>query len=228
MYSLVLLSAGKGTRFGKQVPKQYLTLAGKPMLVHTLERINKIDKIDEIIIVCEQEYTEKIQKFLTDYNIIKKVVFVQGGNTRQESMYNGLLKASNEKIIVHEAARPFVTKKDFMDLIECPAENVTYTYEIPFTVLKKDSNQKLSGILERKELVNIQLPQKFNKADLLNAHRIACEKNLSFTEDASMVYYTEKEVFCLPGKSYNIKMTEYIDLLYGEMLIKEDYIKEEI
>lgn len=228
MYTLILLSAGKGLRFGKDIPKQYLTIAGKPMIVHTLERINKINEINEIVIVCEKEFINKIQTYLNDYFITKKVIFAQGGKTRQESMYNGLLVASNDKIIVHEAARPLVSKKDFLDLINCAEENVTYTYGIPFTVLKKDLNQNLSGILNRKELVNIQLPQKFNKIDLLNAHNLALNNNLTFTEDASMVYYSGKNVFCLEGKSYNVKITEYTDLLYGEMLIKEDYLKEEV
>lgn len=228
MYTLILLSAGRGTRFGKETPKQYLTLAGKPMIVHTLERVNNISEIEEIVIVCEKEFNCKIQAYLKDYRITKKVIFTEGGKTRQESVYKGLQVASSSNVIVHEAARPLVTRKSFMDLINYAAENVTYTYGIPYTVLKKDDQENISGILDRKELVNIQLPQKFNKADLLKAHEKAVQEQMLFTEDASMVYYySQKPVACLLGKSYNIKMTEYIDLLYGEMLIKEDFIKEE-
>ena len=105
-YSFILLSAGKGMRFGKSTPKQYLLFAGKPMIVHTLERIDKIKEIDEIIIVCCKEYEEKINTYLKDYRIEKSVVLVQGGESRQQSVYNGLSVAKNENIILHEAARP--------------------------------------------------------------------------------------------------------------------------
>lgn len=228
-YSLVLLSAGKGTRFGKETPKQYLLLAGKPMIVHTLERVDQIEDIEEVVVVCGEEYVEKIQTYLKDYRIQKKIVFVEGGDTRQKSVFAGIQAASCEHILLHEAARPMVTKGEFIKLIQCPSENVTYTYGIPYTVLKKDENDQISGVLDRKELVNIQLPQKFNKADLLQSHLLAIEKGEQFTEDASMVYhYTKKPVYCLQGTPYNVKMTEYIDLLYGEMLIREAFVKEEM
>ena len=93
-YSLVLLSAGKGTRFGKETPKQYLLLAGKPMIVHTLERVDQIEDIAEVVVVCGEEYVEKIQTYLKDYRIQKKIVFVEGGDTRQKSVFAGIQAAS--------------------------------------------------------------------------------------------------------------------------------------
>ena len=227
MYSFILLSAGKGLRFGKDIPKQYLLLAGKPMLVHTLERVDKIDRIKEVVVVCEQEYVSLIKSYISDYRICKKVIFVEGGKTRQESVYNALQAVSCDKTIIQEAARPLVTISDFEKLIECPHPNVTYTYQIPYTVLKKDENNNISGVLDRKELVNIQLPQKFSKADLMHAHDQAIKEGRLFTEDASMVCcYCDTPVFCLQGTPYNVKMTEYVDLLYGEMLLKEEFVKE--
>ena len=226
-YSFILLSAGKGMRFGRNTPKQYLPFSGKPMLVHSLERIDKIFEIEEVVIVCNDEYIDCIKGYLSSYCISKKVVFAKGGDTRQGSVYNGLLKCSYDNIIIHEAARPLVSLQDYRKLINCDIENVSYTYSIPYTVLKKDLNENISGILKREELVNIQLPQKFNKKDLLFAHEKALQDGKVFTEDASMVYYyLNKEIYCLQGKSYNVKMTEYIDLLYGEMLIREGIFKE--
>ena len=227
MYSFILLSAGKGLRFGKDIPKQYLLLAGKPMIVHTLERIDRVEEIKEIIIVCEKEYNSLVKRYIEDYRICKKVVFVEGGKTRQESVYNALQRVSYDNLIVHEAARPLVTVDDFNNLIQCPYRNVSYTYQIPYTVLKKDDENNISGVLNRSELVNIQLPQKFNKVDLLRAHESALKEEKKFTEDASMVYYyCNTPVFCLPGNPYNVKMTEYVDLLYGEMLLREEFVKE--
>ncbi len=227
MYSFILLSAGKGIRFGKETPKQYLLLAGKPMIVHTLERVDSIEEIKELIIVCEKEYNSLITRYIEDYRICKKVVLVEGGKSRQESVYNALKSVSYDNVIVHEAARPLVTVDDFNNLIKCPHLNVSYTYQIPYTVLKKGEDNNISGVLNRSELVNIQLPQKFTKKDLLTAHEFALKEKKSFTEDASMVYYyCNTPIFCLQGNPYNVKMTEYVDLLYGEMLIKEEFVKE--
>ena len=227
MYSFILLSAGKGLRFGKNTPKQYLLLAGKPMIVYTLERVDKIEEVKEIVIVCEEEYNSLIKQYIKDYRICKNVVFVEGGKTRQESVYNALKVVKYDNIIVHEAARPLVTISDFKMLIQCSNSNVSYTYQIPYTVLKKDDNNNISGVLNRSELVNIQLPQKFTKSDLLKAHELALCESKTFTEDASMVYYYCKTpIFCLQGNPYNVKMTEYVDLLYGEMLLREEFVKE--
>ena len=229
MYSFILLSAGKGLRFGKETPKQYLLLSGKPMIVHSLERVDRIEEIKEIIVVCEKEYYSLIQGYIDDYRICKKVVLVEGGKTRQESVYNALKVASCESIIVHEAARPLVTVADFNNLIQCPQKNVSYTYQIPYTVLKKDNENNISGVLNRSELVNIELPQKFTKSDLMKAHELAIKEGKAFTEDASMVYYyCNTPVFCLQGSPYNVKMTEYVDLLYGEMLLREEFVKEKV
>jgi len=225
-YSFILLSAGKGTRFGKEVPKQYLPFGGKPMIVHTLERIDKIEKIEDVV-VCNEEYIEVIKNYASKYKLAKNIKFCIGGSTRQESVYNGLKVASNDRIILHEAARPLVSKKDFLDLIECSYENVTYAYSIPYTVLKKDSDGFVSDVLERKELINIQLPQKFVKEILIKCHEKAVLEGKTFTEDAGMLYYYLGErVFCLQGNANNIKITEYVDLLYGETLYQDGFFKE--
>ena len=155
-YSFILLAAGKGVRLGKKMPKQFLPLAGKPMLVHTLERIDMLRQITEIIIVCSDEYLPDIQAYVDSYGITKNVLYAKGGATRQESVYNGLLAASEDTVIIHEAARPLVSIAEFEQLILCPYDNVTYSYSIPFTVLKRSSDGTISDILHREELVNIQ------------------------------------------------------------------------
>ena len=221
-YSLVLLSAGKGVRFGKSTPKQYLMFAGKPMIVNTMENVDNIDQIQEVVVVCSPEDVNLIKKYISSYHLTKKYVFVNGGETRQESVYNGIKEASSENVIIHEAARPLVTKADFETLINNEEQNVSYTYTIPYTVLKKNEMDCISDVLNRKELVNIQLPQKFEKEKLIKAHELARSENKTFTEDASLLYYYLKErIHCLNGKVYNIKMTEYVDLFYGEALIKD-------
>lgn len=167
-FTFILLSGGVGSRMHQPVPKQYLLLAGKPMIMHTLEKVNILEQINKIIIVCSDDYVSQIKILIEQYGITKSVEFATAGKTRQESVYSGLNKADSENVIIHEAARPFVTIEDYQRLISDSSENVTFGIDIPFTVLK--GHEYIEGILNRSELINIQLPQKFNKKMLLNGH----------------------------------------------------------
>ena len=222
-YSFVLLSGGNGSRMRQNCPKQYLLLGGKPMIMHTIERASALKEISEIIIVCEEKYKAEIDQLLQQYNIKKKIVYAPAGGPRQESVYNALQFVSEDNLILHEAARPFVTPQEFLCLINCSERNVSYASKITFTVVK--GNEYIVDILNRSELRNIQLPQKFETTILLEAHKEAIKEHRSFTEDASMVtFYKKADVKLLEGSSYNIKMTEPIDLILGEMLYKEYFL----
>lgn len=223
MYTAVILAGGKGIRMGKEMPKQFIPLAGKPMIMHTLERMEKIKDIDEVVIVCLPEFKDFLKNLIDNYMLKKRIVLVDAGKIRQESTLNGVKAASHEDVIIHEAARPFVTTEDFRKLIEAAAECATFGIAIPFTVLTQKDGA-ISSLLDREKLVNIQLPQKFKKNILKEALLKAREENRVFTEDASAVYYYFKEtVAVVPGSSYNIKVTEPVDLLVGEY-IYSDYI----
>lgn len=220
MFSAIILSGGKGRRMDNIVPKQYLLLAGKPIIMHSLERIDNIVEINEIIIVCEKEYEDAVKLMVRQYNIKTPIIFANAGNTRQESVYSGLDKVSNDMVIVHEAARPFVRCEDFYKLINDSAENATLGYPIPYTVVQGQEN--ICGLLDRNLLVNVQLPQKYKTTDLKKAHKIALERSLTFTEDAGMLYEcTGNKVKIIRGDSVNIKITEPIDMVIGEIIYAE-------
>ena len=219
MYSVLLLSGGIGSRMQESTLKQYLLLAGKPMIMHSIERFDRINDIAEIVIVCEKSYREKISQMAHEYNITKKIVFADAGESRQGSVFNGLNAVSCDNVIIHEAARPFVRTDEFLRLIKEEEQNVTYGYDIPFTVLKGKSH--VEGILNRAELINVQLPQKYNVKTLLDAHKQAIERGDVYTEDASLLYdITKCDIKVLRGTSYNIKITDPIDLLLGDIIYK--------
>lgn len=223
MYSAIILSGGKGRRMEKSLPKQYLLLAGKPIIMHSLECIDSIDVVDEIVIVCAKEFIEPIKLMAEQYNIETPIFFADSGATRQESVYSGLQKVSNDTVIIHEAARPFARQEDFLKLINDPVENATLGFPIPFTVVQ--GHDGISGLLDRDSLVNVQLPQKFKTSALKEAHETARQKKETFTEDAGMVYkHTGNQIKIIRGTAQNIKITEPIDLIVGE-IIYEEYIK---
>ena len=220
-YSFILLAGGSGTRMKKSVPKQYLLLAGKPMIMHVIERVDRLEGISELIIVCEAEYVQSIQLMLAQYAIRVPVVFAEAGASRQESVKSGLAVAKEENVMIHEAARPFVSEDDFRCLMDAPGENVIFGQGITFTVLR--GHEYVEGIEDRPELVNVQLPQKFSKKLLLKAHEMAARDKRSFTEDASLLHCYEPEIRIriVPGPEYNIKITTPMDLVMGGCIYKE-------
>lgn len=221
MYSVVLLAGGKGSRMKNSIPKQYMLLAGKPVIMHTLERIDTIDEISEVIIVCAGEYTEQIKFMLSQYGIKKDVKYAEAGDSRQASVLSGLEQVSSEYVIIHEAARPFVKKREFLDLIKYEKENAIIGSPINYTVLR--GKDKVEGIFNRSELINVQLPQKFNTELLKNAHYSAKRDVKIFTEDASTVFYyfPDVDIDVIEGKDYNIKLTTPTDMLVGKIIYDE-------
>jgi len=221
MYTVILLSGGTGSRMNNVVPKQYLLLAGKPVIMHTLERLDEIEQISKIVVVCASEYVTSINLMINQYGITKPVEFAVAGDTRQASVKSGLQLVDSKKVIIHEAARPFVKVEDFLSLMDEETDNVILGLNIPFTVLK--GHQFVEEKLDRSELVNVQLPQKFDTELLKQAHDKAEQEKMLFTEDASLLfnYFPETKIKICEGKEYDIKLTTRMDMLIGEQIYDE-------
>lgn len=207
------------------IPKQYMLLAGKPVIMHILERLEKLESISKIVIVCTEAYRSSITLMLEQYGISKEIVLAPAGQARQESVLNGLGYVETDTVIIHEVARPFVTTDDFNRLIEYDSENVIYGLPIPFTVLK--GHKMIEGELERSELINVQLPQKFRTDLLQKCHQRAASEGKHFTEDAGLVfhYFPDQKIEVCPGMEYNIKLTTRQDMIIGEIIYDEVFRK---
>jgi 2-C-methyl-D-erythritol 4-phosphate cytidylyltransferase len=220
IFSAVLLSAGSGRRTGRKTPKQYLQIAGKPIIMHSIEKLASIDNIGEIVIVAAEDYFDFINNLIHRFNIIKPITLVKGGSTRQESACLGIKNASFDRILLHEAARPFVKREDFLELINADCNCAIFGIELPFTVNLRNGDL-LTTVLERDTLVNVQLPQKFPRDVLLNAHDYAAREGRFYNEDAGLVMEaTGESVKILPGQHYNIKITDSVDVECGEIIYK--------
>lgn len=227
MLSFILLAGGKGSRAESSIPKQYLNIAGKPLLLHILDRINKIKEIDQVIICCENEYKNKINEMIHNHCPQLPYDLVEGGETRQQSVWNGLQACKRDTVLIHEAARPFVKADEFIKLINDKAENAIYGLDVPFTISKGEN--EIKGLLNRDELVNVQLPQKFNTIKLRKAFEKAIADRKEFTEDSSLfyTYQSDEVVKILKGSEYNVKVTYPIDFLIGETIYKEYILGQE-
>lgn len=216
--AMIVLAGGVGRRLGQPIPKQFLLLGGTPLLVHVLDKARLIPELERVVIACPEKHLDDTARLIANHGFEDKFSCVLGGETRQESVYRGLCALQDfESVIIHEAVRPLVTVEDFTTLIGSPDPNVIYGIPIPFTVLK--AHDYVDGLLERSELINVQLPQKFDHAELLAAHEAARRDEAHFTEDASLFYqYSDEPVRVLPGSDRNIKITVPVDIVVADAI----------
>ena len=221
MYTLLLLNGGIGTRVGANQPKQFLKINGIPMIVYSAVRAEACERINEIVINYPEGWLDETRALIADYGIKTAIKYVPAGVTRHDSVRLMLEAASNDKVLIHEAARPVISEQVFDRLIDCEFENVSYMLEIPFTVAPVDEEtQRVTGYLNRATLRNVQLPQKFNKSDLVDAHQCALTSDIFFTEDATLCAHFGKDVFFISGYDDNIKVTTKSDVKMVSHILK--------
>lgn len=217
-FGMVVLAGGIGRRIGRPFPKQFLLLGGKPLLIHVLEKARAIPELERVVITCPEAHLEETAQLLRNHRMGPRFECILGGATRQESVYNGLQALDGlDAVIIHEAVRPLVTTEEFRALMASPDENAMYGIPISYTVLR--GHDYVEGLLDREELVNVQLPQKFDRAKLLAAHEAARRDGSQFTEDASLfVQHSGERVRILPGNERNVKITVPADIVMAEAL----------
>ncbi len=220
MYTLVLLNGGLGVRVGASMPKQLLRLKGVPIFIYPLRIADEIDEITSVVMNFPKGWKDKIETIVKQYAIQTPISYVDPGKTRQASVHQMLDLVETKYTLVHEAARPLISQKDFRQLIEHKADNVTQTQAVPFTVLQKapGKEQQIGGVLNRASLLNIQLPQKFKTATLKSAHEQAAAAGDTFTEDASAVFSYGDKVSYVTGSERNFKITAKLDVDLAEFL----------
>lgn len=212
---VILLAGGKGSRFGEK--KQFTKLKGEPLFQFSLNTINKIDEIADIVLVLPEEDLERVKVF--SFKNVKKVV---GGKERQDSVKNALdtIKTA-DIIIVHDSARPFATESMFLEGIN----NVKKGYDGSITAIyardtiKKIENNIVSNTLDRKYLYIIQTPQTFEFDVLKRAYQKAYKDNFLGTDDASLVERIGGKVIINKGSILNFKITTKEDLILANCLV---------
>ena len=203
----LITACGRGSRFSADgIPKQYLSLAGLPILRHSVLAFLNHPKIDEVLCVIHSEDLSLYEEAVAGLDLINPVF---GGNTRQVSVRRGLeaLREYNpSKILIHDAVRPFVSKQIINGILEMldlhPAVIPAVAVE---DTIKKYSDGKIEWTLERQDLWRAQTPQGFIYEDILNAHNAF--KNLNFTDDAALNEYAGIPVAIVPGSQNNFKIT---------------------
>lgn len=209
----IVLAAGTGSRTKLDYPKQLLTLGGKPLLIHVLDLLKSVKEIDRIIVAVIPGMMEDFKKLTASYNH-SDVICVPGGNTRQESVYNALNYCNSDRVLVHVASRPFITRKHILDLISVDSDVVIPCIPLIYAAVHKDG-----FYINRDRVLCIQLPQVFKTEILRKAHILGRGKN--YAEDSGLVYQ-ELGVFptIIDGLEQNIKVTLPIDVVIADAIYK--------
>lgn len=224
MKTIALITAGgKGQRMQSPTAKQFLLLAGKPILAWTIEVFEGCAAIDEIFVIAPPEEMEKVQtEILENFQYKKVLKVVRGGRMRQQSVWNGLraIKSDCSWVVVHDGVRPLINPL----WIEAGLLEARETGAAIVAVPARDTVKRLTPkgelqTLPREEIWLAQTPQIFEFSLLCRAHRRANQEKFTGTDDASLVERLGQKVSLVPGDYGNIKITTPDDLKIAEMLI---------
>ena len=222
-YQVILPAAGQGKRMGAGINKLLLELNNMPVLLHTLLAFEGDEDCEGMILAVNPGEQEQIISLLDKYKIKKRVIFVAGGAERQQSVYNGLKAVRGSSLVlVHDAARPFITKGLIDALVEAAERDGAAIAAVPV----KDTVKKVAGnhvveTIERSSLWAVQTPQAFRVSVLIEAHKKAELEEFLGTDDASLVERLPHPVAIVPGDYNNIKLTTREDLVFAEAILKQ-------
>lgn len=218
----LIVAGGSGLRMGADVPKQFIMINGLPILMHTLNVFARIPAVNEIVLVLPESQIEQWKLLCQKHQFIVNHTIVKGGETRYQSVKNGLMSISNTNalIAIHDGVRPLVSK----DVIEnCFATAEKYGNAIP--VIKPVESVRLemgtnSKIADREKVFLVQTPQVFKSSIIKKGYETPYQP--SFTDDASVAEFMGEKIQLVEGNRENIKITTPFDLIIAEALIKQN------
>ncbi|MCZ2391424.1 MAG: 2-C-methyl-D-erythritol 4-phosphate cytidylyltransferase [Acidobacteria bacterium] len=221
MNTAIIVAAGSGTRFGGDKPKQFVDLAGKPILVRTIEKFDRCDSIDKIVVVAAEDLFDEVQGLIASSGFAKRIEIVAGGKTRAESTRNGLsaVKDDGGVILVHDAARPLVSVNDIERVVEAANEFGAACLTAPVTdTIKRVSEGEIRETVDRSSLMSAQTPQGFT-AGLLRIAFAEAADLAGVTDESSLIEGLGEKVKAVPATSFNPKITTQEDLRIAEAFL---------
>jgi 2-C-methyl-D-erythritol 4-phosphate cytidylyltransferase len=215
MVSVILVMAGIGSRMNLNVNKILLPLNDKPVFMHSLLKF--VNRGYEIVCVINPNDEDNIKKYLPE-----GIIIAYGGNTRSESVYNGLAKCSGNYILIHDAARPLISDKVLDEVDELLKNNkpILVYSKVKDTIKINDSGIKT---LNRDDLLAAQTPQGALYKDLMYCYQMAKMEGFNATDDMSLIErYLTSDITLIEGNIENIKLTTQIDYELMKLMVKED------
>jgi 2-C-methyl-D-erythritol 4-phosphate cytidylyltransferase len=224
----IIPAAGSGTRFGGRVAKQFLKLAGTPVIFHTLSRFDECEEIGVTVVALSASEVENFRRELASYNFRKPVRLVAGGRERSDSILNALGSVSDlepEIVAVHDAVRPFVTPPQIAAVVARAREVGAAILALPATdTIKEVEEGLIQRTIDRRLVWRAQTPQAFRYDLLVRANaaaRVAGLPPATITDDAFLVERLGEPVAVVEGSPHNLKITTPEDLLVAERLVEQ-------
>lgn len=211
--SAIIVAAGKSTRMGQN--KILMKILGKSVLVHTVEAIVKTNICDEVIVVASGENIPVFREELKNFGDIK---VVSGGETRGESVYNGIMAAKCDFVLIHDGARPLVSQEIIKNTVHTALETgAAAAGVVPKDTIKVISEEKvIENTLDRKSAILIQTPQVFRRADIKDAYE---KFGFDETDDCALVEKAGGKISVTEGSYENIKITTPEDIFTATRIL---------
>lgn len=232
----LIIAGGSGTRMHQDIPKQFITVNERPVIIYTLEAFDNHPEIDAIAVVCIAGWEQVLRAYAKQFNIKKLMHVIPGGTTGQESIRNGIFELeklyhSDDLVLIHDANRPLVTPGIISDNIRVAKEFGNAVTVIPCAeaMLETTDGVTSSCCYPRNNLKRSQTPQSFFLGDICNLHRKAMQKGI-VNSISSCTLKTEmgETVYFSPGSEKNIKLTSVEDLDIFKALLaakRSDWLK---
>jgi 2-C-methyl-D-erythritol 4-phosphate cytidylyltransferase len=223
MVSAVIVAAGKGIRMNGAVRKQYLPLAGRPVLTHSLSVFETCQFIHRIVLVVPEDDLAYCQDHILS-GFKERIELVAGGNNRQDSVYNGLiaLGKNNGIVIIHDGVRPFLNREMLDSCVTGAKKHGACIIGVPVehTLKKVNGIRNVEKTIERRNIWFAQTPQAFQYEIIRNAHEDARLKGYAGTDDAYLVEQMGNPVKMIKGDKNNIKITTREDLKLAQAILE--------
>lgn len=213
----VIFAGGVGQRMrSKELPKQFLKLHNRPIIIHTLDVFENSPEIDAIVIACVADWIDYLKKLIEKFHITKVKKIVPGGATGQDSIYNGLKAAESIKtneddiVLIHDGVRPLINQKTIHDDIAMVKRHGTAitSVKVKETILVVNDEEKIVDIPDRSHSRLARAPQCFYLKDILATHEKARKEDKhDFIDSCSMMKYYGHDLYLVDGPQENIKVT---------------------
>jgi len=221
----VIAAGGKGTRIGAAAPKQFIELAGKPVLLHSLERILQLENVVQVIIALPAHHVRHTRALIEAQGLKVPVECVRGGAERQDSVHRAVLKvrADAEMILVHDAVRPLCDAATMQRVVDAAWVRGGAVPGLPATetIQRVSRRGRIVKTPPREELYSIQTPQCFRAEILRRALARAQSRGFMGTDESSVVRWAGYPVAVVPGSPDNIKITRPVDFEVAERLLNQ-------
>ena len=233
-----ILAGGIGSRMGNvPLPKQFLELDGKPIIIHTIEKFLLTKEFDEIFIATPEKWVLHTKDILNKFNIDdERIKVIQGGTDRNETIMNIINTIEKNKVITdddvivtHDAVRPFLTRRIIKENIDFVLENKAVDTVIPATdtIITSKNGENIESIPLRNEMYQGQTPQSFNINSLrANYNNLSDDNKKILTDACKIMVVSDQKVKLVDGELYNIKITTPYDLKVANSIIKGGMVND--